>query len=80
MDITELTVHELQEKLEKKEITISEITKAYTNRMEEKEKEVQAFVTTLCSEAQEEAKKIEEKVNKTIFVPKELKQPVVPKC
>ena len=64
MDITELTVHELQEKLEKKEITISEITKAYANRMEEKEKEVQAFVTTLCSQAQEEAKQIEEKVNK----------------
>ncbi len=64
MDITELTVHELQEKLEKKEITISEITKAYTDRIEEKEKDVQAFVTTLCSEAQEEAKQIEEKVNK----------------
>lgn len=64
MDITELTVHELQEKLEKKEITISEITKAYTDRMEQKEKEVQAFVTTLCSEAQEEAKQIEEKINK----------------
>ena len=64
MDITELTVHELQEKLERKEITISEITKAYTDRMEQKEKEVQAFVTTLYSEAQEEAKQIEEKVNK----------------
>ncbi len=62
MDITELTVHELQERLEKKEITISEITKAYTDRIEEKEKDVQAFVTTLYSEAQEEAKQIEEKV------------------
>ena len=30
MNITELTVHELKEKLEKKELTSYEITKAYT--------------------------------------------------
>ncbi len=62
MDITTLTVHELQEKLESKEITICQITKAYVERIEQKEKEVQAFVTTLCKEAQERAKQIEEKV------------------
>ena len=28
MDITELTVHELQEKIKSKELTITEITKA----------------------------------------------------
>ena len=39
MDITELTVHELQEKLKNKELTITEITKAYTDRIKEKEKE-----------------------------------------
>ena len=33
MDITELTVHELQEKLKNKELTITEITKAYTDRI-----------------------------------------------
>ena len=38
MDITELTVHELQEKLKNKELTITEITKAYTDRIKEKEK------------------------------------------
>ena len=63
MGIIDLTVHELREKLKNKEITISEITKAYTDRINEKESEVKAFVTTLCSEALEEAKKIEEKVN-----------------
>ena len=47
MNITELTVHELQEKLKNKELTITEITKAYTDRINEKEKEVQAFVTTI---------------------------------
>ncbi len=62
MEITELTVHELKEKLENKELTITEITKAYIDRINEKEKDVQAFVTTLCDEAQEKAKDIEDKV------------------
>ena len=62
MEITELTVHELREKLANKELTISEITKAYADRINEKEKDVQAFVTTLCDEAVQQAKEIEEKV------------------
>ena len=40
MNITELTVHELKEKLEKKELTSYEITKAYIEKIEEKEKDV----------------------------------------
>ena len=32
MNITELTVHELKEKLANKELTISEITEAYGQR------------------------------------------------
>ena len=63
MNITDLTVHELKEKLDKKEMTITEITKAYVDRINEKEPEVKAFVTTLTDTAMEEAKKIEEKVN-----------------
>lgn len=51
MEITELTVHELQEKLKSKELTITEITKAYVDRINEKENDVQAFVTTLTDEA-----------------------------
>ena len=38
MDITELTVHELQEKLKSKELTIPQITKAYIDKINEKEK------------------------------------------
>ena len=60
MDITELTVHELQEKLKNKELTSYDITKAYVDRIEEKEKDVQAFVTTLTNEALEQAEKIDE--------------------
>ena len=64
MDITELTVHELQEKLKNKELTSYEITKAYVDRMNEKEKDVQAFVTTLGDEALEKAKKVDEEIDK----------------
>ena len=62
MDITELTVHELQEKLKNKELTSYDITKAYIDRMNEKEKDVQAFVTTLEDDALEQAKKIDEEI------------------
>ena len=63
MEITELTVHELQEKLKNKEITVSEITKAYVDRINEKEKDVNAFITPLTEEAMVRAKEIEEKIN-----------------
>ena len=62
MNITELTVHELKEKLEKKELTSYEITKAYIEKIEEKEKDVQAFVTTLEKDALEKAEEIDKKI------------------
>ena len=61
MDITNLTVHELMEKLGNNELTSEEITKAYVDRINDKGKGVNAFVTTLCDEALEKAKKIDEK-------------------
>ena len=63
MNITELTVHELVEKLKNKELTITEITKAYIDRINEKEPQVEAFVTTLTSEAEEQAKGIQTKID-----------------
>ena len=62
MDITELTVHELKDKLDKKELTIKEITKAYVNRIEEKENDIGAFVTELTSEAIKKSEEIEKKI------------------
>ena len=62
MNITELTVHELKEKLEKKELTSYEIIKAYIEKIEEKEKDVQAFVTTLEKDALEKAEEIDKKI------------------
>ena len=65
MELYELTVHELLEKLENKEITLEEITKSYINRIDEKEKDVQAFIT--ISDKDKVIKKVEEiqeKINK----------------
>lgn len=63
MELYELTVHELKDKLEKKEITIQDITKSYVDRIRDKEKDVEAFVTVTEEDALNKAKDIEEKVN-----------------
>lgn len=62
MELYEYTVHELMDKLEKKEITITELTKAYVDRINEREKDVEAFVTTLTDEAISKSREIEEMV------------------
>ena len=56
MELTDLTVHELMEKVKNKEITIEEITKSYVDRINEKESEVNAFVSTRLDEAISESK------------------------
>lgn len=63
MDITSLTVHELQEKIKNKELSVSDITKAYVDRINEKEKDVKAFVTTTCEEAISKAEDIEKRID-----------------
>ena len=63
MSITDLTVHELQEKLANKELTIKEITKAYADRIKEKEPEVEAFVTVLTEDAEKQADEIQAKID-----------------
>ena len=63
MNITDLTVHELQEKLKNKEITVTQITDSYCERIKEKEPEVEAFVTEYLNEAKEKAKTIEKKID-----------------
>ena len=63
MNITELTVHELQEKIKNKELTIKEINEAYIKQIKEKEPEVQAFITELTEQGMEQAKKIQERMD-----------------
>ena len=62
MNITELTVHELKEKLDKKELTATDITKAYADRIKKYEKDVDAFVTLLTDDAIKKAEEIDEKI------------------
>ena len=59
MELYELTAHELIEKLNKKEITSEDIVKSYSKRIEEKEKDVQAFVTVTTDTALEKSKNID---------------------
>ena len=62
MNITELTVHELQEKIKNKELTIVQIVEAYIARIKEKEPKVEAFITLQLEEALEQAKKIDAEI------------------
>lgn len=69
MELYELTVHELLEKLDKKEITSEDITKSYVSRINEKEEDIGAFVTTLTEEALAESKNITERTKKFQGIP-----------
>jgi len=64
MNITELTVSELKEKLSKKELTSEEITKAYLENINKKDKDIQAFITPPTEEVIKKAKIIDEKRKK----------------
>ena len=69
MELYELTVHELMDKLDRKEITSEEIVKSYSKRIEEKEKDIQAFVTTTIDTAMEKAKNINRENSKLAGIP-----------
>ena len=62
MNITELTVHELQEKLKNKELTVTQIVESYIEAIKEKEPKIEAFITTQLNEALEQAKKLDEEI------------------
>ena len=61
-NIVDLTVHELLEKIENKELTIKQINEAYINNIEEKEKDIEAFITPLTEEAKIKAEEIDNKL------------------
>ena len=69
MNLYELTVHELIEKLDKNEITPEEITKSYIERINEKEKDINAFVTLTDKDALEKSKTIDRNVSKFAGIP-----------
>ena len=69
MELYELTVHELLEKLDNNEITLEDITKSYIDRINDKEKDVQAFVTITDTEALEKVQSIKERNTKFAGIP-----------
>ena len=65
-EITNLTVHELVEKLNNNELTSKKIVEFYANRIEEKEKDIGAFVTVTAEQALKQAEKIDsENIDRT---------------
>ena len=61
MELYELTVHELTDKLEKGEITSEEVVKSYFDRIKEKDASIQAYITTLEEQAIAKAKQVDSK-------------------
>ena len=56
MELYELTVHELMDKLNKKEITSEDITKSYVSRINEKENNIEAFIYDYTKRKRERGK------------------------
>ena len=79
MELYELTVHELLEKLDNNEITLEDITKSYIDRINDKEKDVQAFVTITDTEALEKVQSIKERNTKFKGIPIGIKDNVCTK-
>ena len=69
MELYELTVHELVDKLKKNEITSEDIVKSYSKRIAEKEKDVQAFVTVTTDTAMEKSKNTDREKSKLAGIP-----------
>lgn len=61
MELYTLTVHQLSELLEKKEVSSLELTQGYLDRINKMDKELQAFVTVTEEEALAQARLIDEK-------------------
>ena len=64
MELYELTVHELKDKINKKECTIKEVVQSYINRIKEVEPKVDAYLTVLEEEALKKAEEMQEKFEK----------------
>ncbi|NLY66405.1 MAG: Asp-tRNA(Asn)/Glu-tRNA(Gln) amidotransferase subunit GatA [Tissierellia bacterium] len=62
MDITRLTAEEIREKIEKKEVSALEVTRAHLDRIREIDGDLNAFITITEEEALEAAKRVDQKV------------------
>ncbi|MFQ5735590.1 MAG: Asp-tRNA(Asn)/Glu-tRNA(Gln) amidotransferase subunit GatA [Thermodesulfobacteriota bacterium] len=62
MDLTSLTIHELSEKLSKKEASSVEATKAYLERIERVDGQINAFITVTGKEALKAAEEADKRI------------------
>lgn len=62
MELFELTIHELHDKLKKKEISSVEATKAFLSRIEAVEPRVNAFITVAAQEALQSAAEADKRI------------------
>ena len=69
MDIINLTVHEMLEKIKNNELKREEITQAFINRINEKEKDVNAFITVLEKEELVKANNFENAIGEFAGIP-----------
>ncbi len=60
MELYEYTVHELVKKLENGEVTSTDITKSYLDRIKEKDPQVKAYVSVLEEKALAKAKQVDD--------------------
>ncbi len=59
MELSQLTIHQLHEKLEKKEITVSDIVEDIFQKIEQLEPEINAYISILKDKAIEKAKSLD---------------------
>ena len=63
MDFEHLTVKELREKLDSKEVSAVELTKAYLERIAEKDPEIKSFLTVCEDSALKQAEAAQKKID-----------------
>ncbi len=63
MDFQNLTVKELREKLDRKEISVPELVKAYLARISEKDSEIKSFITVCEDSALKQAEKAQQRID-----------------
>ena len=64
MELSELTIKEAHQKLRKKEVSSVELTQACLDRIEKKDKDINAFLTITSELAISQAKEIDRKIQK----------------
>ena len=63
MELYKLTIHELKEKLKRREISAKELTLEFIKRIERVEKDIHSFITLTKDDALKQAEDIDNKIN-----------------